>query len=450
MSETIYALSTAAGKGAVAVIRVSGEKALEGLKLLSGLSSPVPRMANLCKLVDPVSRETIDNALVVYFKSPSSFTGEDVVEYYLHGGRAVVKSMLSALCAIDGYRMAEAGEFTKRAFENGKVDLTEAEAIADLVDAETQMQKNQALSQLSGSLSRLYEKWNDELKNSLALLEADLDFSDEDLPDGYNSEIIPVLEKLIDDISNHLEDNHKGERLRDGIDVVIIGAPNAGKSSLINALARRDVAIVSEMAGTTRDIIEVHLDLGGYPVILADTAGLRPDQISDEGYEAIESEGIKRALARAEKADIKLLLFDGTSLPDIDLHTVELADENSLFAVNKIDLYEGTVPAINGQRPICISVKENDGIDKLLSELLAKIENYIGEISLDSPTLTRQRHRESLEKCKEHLERSLNAEMPELMTEDVRLAMRELGRITGKVDVEDLLDIIFSSFCIGK
>ncbi len=463
---TIYALSSAPGRGGVAVVRVSGPQAAQSLKNLGG-ALPPPRLATLMKLThspNNVSRETlpemIDHALVLYFKAPASFTGEDVAEYHIHGGPAVIDALLNALAAQDGHRMAEPGEFTRRAFENGKMDLTEAESIADLIHAETQAQRMQALRQMEGALSSLYEGWTESLKKSLAHLEADIEFPDEDLPEGISPEITNTVTTLTNEMSAHLADNRRGERLRDGLKLVIIGAPNAGKSTLINALARRDVAIVSDIAGTTRDVIETHLDLGGYPVILADTAGLRPDQIGADDQDKIESEGIRRALERAQNADLKILLFDGTA-PTPDAHTLNLADENALLVINKQDCHP-EAPALkdliagkidpSGIRLqddiICISAKTGAGLAELETALIAKVETLIGKS--EAPSLTRRRHREALEEALTALERSGAAPLPELVAEDLRLAIRALGRITGRVDVEDLLDVIFKDFCIGK
>lgn len=447
---TIFALSTGPGRAGVAVVRVSGPKALDSLKALTGKDF-TPRMAALARIFDPAMNATIDHAVVLCFPCPASFTGEDVAEYHVHGGRAVIDSLLTVLGAQPGHRMAEPGEFTRRAFENGKMDLTGAEAVADLIDAETQEQKIQALSQMEGSLSRLYAGWSETLKNILAHLEADLEFPDEDMPGGIIPEMMPQIQKITAEISAHLNDNRRGERLRDGVHIAVIGAPNAGKSSLVNALAQRDIAIVSDLPGTTRDVIEAHLDIAGFPVILADTAGLRPEQLSDSGHEQIshekiEAEGIRRALIRAREADIKILLFDGSSSA-FDAETLKLADERSIIAVNKSDM--GAKKHNAGfQETVLISARTGAGIDELL-EAVEKKMKYIFKPS-DTPSLTRARHRAALEDAQSSLLRSQSAALPELMAEDVRLAMRALGRITGRVDVEDLLDVIFRDFCIGK
>jgi len=441
--DTIFALASAPGRAGVSVLRVSGPHASESLAALS--AAPIePRVASLRRLKTPVSRETIDKALVLYFPNPASYTGEDLVEYHLHGGRAVINSMMDYLRGCNGHRMAEPGEFTRRAFENGKMDLTEAEAVADLIDAETQAQKTQALAQAGGALSDLYEGWTSRLKTMLAHIEADIEFPDEDMPDGILPVLLPKIEALHLEIDAHLNDNRRGERLRDGVKIVIIGAPNAGKSSLLNVLAQRDAAIVSDMAGTTRDIIDVHLDLQGYPVIVSDTAGLRPEQLSDNAHDQIEGEGIKRALALAEHADIKLLLFDASSEAP-DKGTLALLDENSFVVVNKVDKRH---PKFSIDQGLQISVKNGDGLDNLIESLARRIENLVG--LQESPALTRERHRVALRETHNNLLRGISNPIAELCAEDLRLAVRSLGRITGRVDVEDLLDVIFRDFCIGK
>ena len=458
MADTIYALATPPGRSGVAVIRASGPHALAGLAALTGMAHSARALAYRT-FRDPVSssfasnvshetselrqdkREVIDHGVAAIYIGPKSFTGEDVVEYQIHGGPAIIARMLGVLSQLDGHRMAEPGEFTRRAFENGKIDLTEAEAVADLIDAETDLQRKQALSQLEGGLSELYTAWMDRLKKSLAYVEADMEFPDEDMPGGVTRDVLPVLEEIKADIAAHLDDNRRGERLRDGIHIAVIGAPNAGKSTLVNALAQRDVAIVSDMAGTTRDVIEVHLNLAGYPVIVADTAGLRPDQIGTEGHDAIESEGIRRALERAESADLKILLYDGREA--LDSHTEALIDEKSIVVANKID----DMRDFDG-KALAISALNGTGLETLTDQIVSKIEVLIG--AREGLSLTRQRHRTALEECLKSLDHALAASMPELRGEDVRLAVRAIGRITGRVDVEDLLDVIFRDFCIGK
>ncbi|PCJ99086.1 MAG: tRNA uridine-5-carboxymethylaminomethyl(34) synthesis GTPase MnmE [Zetaproteobacteria bacterium] len=445
MTDTIYALASARGQAGVAVVRVSGMHALESLKAFTNDADVIYRRALLRKLIRPVSRETLDNAIVVAFKSPYSYTGEDVVEYHLHGGTAVVQGVLDALGALDHYRMAEPGEFTRRAFENGKMDLTEAEAIADLIHAETQLQKDQALLQMGGALAEIYDGWREGLTKILAYVEAEIEFPDEDLPDSILPTITPKIIEMTAEIDAHLNDNRRGERLRDGIHVAVIGAPNVGKSSLVNALTRRDVAIVSDIAGTTRDVIEAHLDIGGYPVILSDTAGLRPEQIGAQGQDLIESEGIRRALKIAKEADIRVILYDATwGKPDE--HSLALEQqENTIVVMNKVDK---EIKLNHPGDPLRISVVRNEGITEFLERLTQVIRGLVGKN--EAPALTRQRHRDALVDCRASLDRCLKAPLPELTAEDLRLAVRHLGRITGRVDVEDLLDVIFRDFCIGK
>lgn len=448
VADTIYALASPPGKSGVAVLRVSGSEAFSALQSLTGRSDFKPRYAYYCDLYDE-AKAILDKALVLYFKGPASFTGEDVVEIYPHGSPSVLHALFKALEVLGDLRLAEPGEFTRRAFENGKLDLTEAEAVADLINAETQLQRIQALEQMDGALSGLYERWTHTLKEILAHLEADLEFPDEDLPEGILPQLKPKLERLALEVEDHLDDNRRGERLRDGLQVAIIGAPNAGKSSLLNKLAKRDVAIVSDMAGTTRDVIEVHLDIEGYPFTIADTAGLRPDQIDSDGQDVIEQEGIKRALARAQSADIRVLLFDGTQ-EAVHNHTVDLIHDASIVVVNKIDESVQLVfPEGLRIDPIAISAKTGDGLDNLISALKDMAQTMIG--SRELPSLTRQRHRNNLQEALNCLQAVKEQQkMPELAAEDLRIAIRYLGRITGRVDVEDLLDVIFSDFCIGK
>ena len=442
---TIFAPATAAGRAGVAMFRISGARARDIFWLMLGNKEiPEPRTVLYRKVYHPHSGEEIDHSIVLWFPAPNSYTGEDIVEIHSHGGRAVTSAIISALQTLDGFRLAEPGEFTRRAFENGKFDLTEAEAVGDLIHAETEAQRRQAMRQLDGALSRLYEGWRKRLTRSLAYMEASIDFADEELPADLAEKQSAELRTLAQEMDVHLDDRHRGERLRDGFSIAILGAPNAGKSSLLNALARRDAAIVSSTAGTTRDVIEVHLDLGGYPVILADTAGLR------ESVDAIENEGIRRALERANHADIKLLVFDGEAWPKRDATTMALADNNTIFVINKSDVLKS---GVLGQAPdaddvLFVSAKTGEGIPELLRHLVAEIEQRFGGDA--GVPLTQARHRAALVECRDHLNRAMGAEASELRAEDVRLAMRSLGRITGRVDVEDLLDVIFRDFCIGK
>ncbi len=432
---TIFALASAPGRSGIAVMRLSGTRVHRTLLALVGLS-PVPRRATRVKFRDPDSAEIIDDGVGIYFPAPHSYTGEDVAELHVHGSRAVIAALLEILGKREGLRLAEPGEFTRRAFENGKLDLTEAEAVADLVEAETAAQRRQAIRQLDGALGALYENWRMRLMQALARIEAEIDFPEEGLPPSLWKSVADAIEGLRLEIVAHLNDSRRGERLRDGVSVAILGPPNAGKSSLLNALARRDVAITSAIAGTTRDVIEVRLDLGGYPVMIADTAGLR--QSADE----IEQEGVRRALARAEAADLRLVILDATRPTE----TVDpkLIDKDAIIAVNKIDL----TPNANADDAIAISVLNGTGMDALLYRLTREVAKRAGEGS--APVLTRARHRAALEQCVEALSRFATASLPELAAEDLRHAAQAIGRITGRVDVEDMLDIVFREFCIGK
>jgi len=442
--ETIYALSSAAGRAGVAVVRISGPAARMTVEALSGRPPGRPREAVLRQLADPADGSAIDHALVLWFEGPQSFTGEDVAEFHVHGGRAVVAGLLGALAGQPGLRAAEAGEFTRRAFENGKLDLTAVEGLADLIEAETAAQRRQALRQMDGALGWLYEDWRSRLVRILAYAEAEIDFPDEEVPGDLSRQLLPEAEALASEIRIHLDDGGKGERLREGVEVVILGPPNAGKSSLLNRLAGREAAIVSEEAGTTRDIVEVRLDIGGVPVTLADTAGLR------EAGGAIEREGIRRALMRAEKADLRIMVdargADGRIEGDSGMIVTGAATDD-IWVLNKADL--------GGDRPegfISVSARTGEGMEELISALAARVGS-IGEAA-EHPMITRARHREGLRTCLSALERGcegLSQERPvELLAEDLRLAARALGRITGRVDVEDLLDVVFHDFCIGK
>jgi len=449
MSETIYALASGTGRSGVAVIRVSGPGAGAALCALSGQALPQPRLAKLARLRHPTTGEVLDDALVLWFVAPASFTGEDVVELHVHGGLAVVDGVLAALSSLEGLRLAEAGEFTRRAFENAKLDLTQVEGLADLIEAETQAQKKQALRQSEGELGRLYDGWRNDLVRALAHFEAELDFSDEELPEHLHAAVIESVRTLHGHVLAHLTDGRQGERLRNGVRLAIIGPPNAGKSSLMNALAQRDAAIVSDIAGTTRDVVEVHLNLAGYPLLVADTAGLR------ETGDAIEQEGVRRARAWAEGADITLAVFDGGALPVLDVTTRSMLEEDTLVAINKADVLDSDMlQSIDGHRVWPLSVKSGRGLENLLARLGEMVAARC-RVGTDGPAPTRARHREALVRTADALERFLQRDNAqhigaELEAEDLRLAARELGRITGRVDVEDLLDVIFRDFCIGK
>jgi len=399
---------------------------------------PPPRVARHVRFRDPESREELDDGVALWFPAPHSVTGEDVAEFHVHGSRAVLAAVMAGLSR-RGLRLAEPGEFTRRAFLNDKLDLTQAEAVADLAAAETEAQRRQALRQLDGHLGGVYRGWGERLLRLLAHLEAAIDFPDEDLPPEIEAEVAAGTRAMAEEIAAHLADGHRGERLRDGIAVAILGPPNAGKSSILNHLARREAAITSPIAGTTRDVIEVAIDLAGYPVVLADTAGLR------DSADVIEQEGLRRALKRAEEAELRLFVFDATR-PEDAQGAAAWPGPDTLLVANKIDLASGRdAPPL--ARAIPVSALTGEGLPKLIAALSSRVaRSYDGT----APALTRARHRQALETALAGLRRSLAADLPELRAEDLRLAWRSLGRITGRVDVEDLLDVIFRDFCLGK
>jgi tRNA modification GTPase len=416
----------------VAVVRVSGPDAGRALAALAG-DPPPPRVASL-RTLRQGSGEEIDRALVIWFPAPRSFTGEDVAEFHVHGGRAVREALFQAFAEL-GLKPAGPGEFSRRAVERGRLDLTRAEAIADLVEAETPAQLRQALRQYDGALADLYQSWRAQLIGVLGRAEAAIDFADDGVGEKEFDAARTEAGKIIAAIERHMDDRRRGEALREGLKLTILGPPNAGKSSLINALAQREAAIVSETPGTTRDVIELRLNLGGYLVHVADTAGLR------EAHDAIEAEGVRRALAQAENSDLVLLLRDGT-IPYTEYRGV-MPD---LLVWNKSDLVGFRNPG-----GLALSLKSGDGLRELVDAITALVAQRL-ETNGEAPALTRPRHRQALSEALESLRHSLTAphDRPELFAEDLRLALRAMGRITGQVDVEELLDQVFRDFCIGK
>lgn len=450
MSETIYALASGAGRAGIAIVRISGPDADAALAALTGKAGktlPPPRQAARIRLKDPNTEDVLDDGLALRFPAPHSYTGEDVVELHVHGGLGVIAAVLDALGRIAGLRLAEPGEFTRRAVVAGKMDLTAAEGLLDLIEADTEAQRRQALRQASGALGRLYEGWRGRLVAALAHLEAAIDFPDEDLPENLVTKFRSEVEDLAAEMARHLDDGRRGERLRQGLMIAIIGPPNAGKSSLLNKLAQRDAAIVSARAGTTRDVVEVWMDLAGLPVLVADTAGLR------EAADEIEAEGVRRARQWAGTADLKIAVFAADEAPAAGL---EMIDPDTLVAINKIDLAKATSyrylwhREFRGIGPFEISIKTGEGIEGFTAALTDLVRMRLETAPTAAPLLTRARHREAVLKCREALSRSLEASLPELAAEDIRLAARALGRITGAVDIEELLDVIFRDFCIGK
>ncbi len=430
---TIFALSTANGVAGLAVVRVSGHLALTALKTISRKSHFDPNVLTKSEFYDPESGNLIDKGLAVFFSKPKSFTGEDVVEFHVHGGHTTVQLLLKSLSNIDQLRLAQPGEFSKRAFVNNKMDLTAIEAMGDLINAQTEIQHNQALSQMNGSLNKLYLSWRKSLIELVAYLEADIDFADEDIPENVLNNINLKIEKLLDEMKEHLKQRNQGEILRDGYKVAIIGSPNVGKSSLINSLANRDVAIVSDREGTTRDAIEVRLNIAGFPVILTDTAGLRDTE--DE----IEKKGIEITQSKIKEANLVLELFDDPN--DVELH------QDRLTVLNKCDLHN------NYKKEGCIniSVSNGSGIDNLINKIAEHVSSKFISYTDTIPTKTRyilgvQNSIQSLLNAKS-IDLKVNSE---LMVEELRLAIQEIGKITGHVDVEEYLEVIFKDFCIGK
>lgn len=434
---TIYALASAPGKGGVAVVRISGPEAGAALHFLGVAELPAARMATLATLRH--GAQTLDQALILRFTAPHSFTGEDVVELHLHGGRAVISAVLDALAACPGLRLAEPGEFTRRAFLHDKMDLAQAEGLADLIDAQTSAQHRQALRQLGGDASKRVTALREQILAPLALLEAYIDFPDEEIPEEVLAETTERVAALSAEIQSLMNDGGIGEKIREGIEIVILGPPNAGKSSLLNCLSKREAAIVSDEPGTTRDTIEVHLELSGYEVTLVDTAGLR------EASGAIEAEGIKRAKNRGQNAELTLTLLDAVTAPEQFSEIAPLLGPKNLLVVNKIDLKSDVkLP----QNYLGVSVHSGHGIDTLI----AAIENRVVELmeSAPSPLITRARHREALRDANLVLSRWDLALPLELACEELRVAATALGKITGKIWVDDVLDLVFSRFCIGK
>ena len=442
---TIYALSSGPGISGVAVIRLSGQDTSKVIQLLTGKEPPKPRVATLRKINKINTSELIDEGLILWFPGPESYTGEDMAEIQVHGSKAVVDALHSSLSDIENCRLAEPGEFTKLAFQNGKINLLKAESIADLISSETEIQRQQAIKIMNGKSSDQFNFLREKLLKILSHVEAKIDFPDEDLPNNILDEIKNSSDEVINKIKKILNDQKVGERIREGFKIAILGPTNAGKSSLMNHLSNRDVAIVSEIAGTTRDVIETHLNIDGYPVIISDTAGIRDSQ--DE----IEKKGIKLSLNRAEEADLKLVVVDAKSLDFTDV-LKGLLDENAILVINKSDLLEKDIdPEIKKTNHVLISIKENKNIEELILKIKNNLKNKF--LTSDDILITRERHRQHLQQCLDHLNnfnQKKEIEDFDKAAEDLRLATRHLGMIVGKVDVEEILGSIFNDFCIGK
>tara|TARA_B100000767_G_scaffold262319_1_gene274854 strand:- start:910 stop:2241 length:1332 start_codon:yes stop_codon:yes gene_type:complete len=442
---TIYALSTGPGISGVAIVRVSGEETKKVIELLTNKKIPAPRVASVRKINKINTSELIDEGIIIWFPSPESYTGEDMAEFHVHGSKAVIDALHGSISKIENCRLAEPGEFTKLAFQNGKINLLKAESIADLISSETEIQRQQAVRIMRGKSSDKFNNFREKLIKVLSYIEAKIDFPDEDLSEDIIIKINKTIGEVLLEIQKILEDQRVGEIIREGFKIAIVGPVNAGKSSLLNHLSNRDVAIVSEIAGTTRDIIETHLNIDGYPVIISDTAGIR------ESKNEIEKKGIKLALEKAEYADLKLIIIDAKS-PDFKRVLKDLMDEKAILVVNKSDLIDKELnKELKNFEHILISVKNNHNLDKLILKIKNKLKNKF--ITNDDILITRTRHREHLKQCLEYLmkfQKKNQAEDFDKAAEDLRLATRHLGMIVGKVDVEEILGSIFKEFCIGK
>ena len=442
---TIYALSSGPGVSGVAVIRISGSETSKVIKSLTGNQIPRPRVATLRKINNINTSELIDEGIILWFPGPESYTGEDMAEIHVHGGKAIVLAVQNEISKIKNCRLAEPGEFTKLAFQNGKINLLKAESIADLITAETEIQRLQAIKIMKGKSSERFNELRDKLLKILSYVEAKIDFPDEDLPEDNIKKIKENSLEVLNDINKILNDQKVGEIIREGFKIAIVGPTNAGKSSLINYLSNREVAIVSEIAGTTRDVVETHLNIDGYPVIISDTAGIR------DSKDEIEKKGIKLSLKKAENADLKLVVVDAKSI-DFSGFLNDLIKKNAILVINKSDLLNKKLDQeISKLNHVLISLKDNLNID----ELITKIKNNLRDkfITEEDILITRERHRQHLVQCADHLKNFLDKNDKkdfDKAAEDLRLATRHLGMIVGKVDVEEILGSIFNDFCIGK
>ncbi len=442
---TIYALSTGPGVSGLAVIRVSGKNTSNVVKKLTGSKLPKPRVATFKKFNENGQKKLIDEGILIWFPGPNSYTGEDLAEFHVHGSRAVINAMHSAISKVKNCRLAEPGEFTKRAFQNGRINLLKAESIADLISSETEIQRIQALKIMNGRSADKFNEWRRVLLKILSHLEAKIDFPDEDLPKNILNNLKKNSNKVLDEIKKTLDDQHVGERIRDGFKIAILGPPNSGKSSLLNYLSKRNAAIVSEIAGTTRDVIETHLNLDGFPVILSDTAGIRNSKSE------IERKGIKIALKQAKNADLKLIIVSSKNA-EFKGVLKDLLTKNAILVVNKSDLIKGKLNnKFMKHNHVLISIKNNSNLNKLIAKIKSRLKNKF--ILNKDILITRERHRQNLINCAKHLENFCNKNSSldlDKAAEDLRLATRHLGMIVGKVGVEELLGSIFNEFCIGK
>ena len=443
---TIFSLSSGPGVSGVAIIRISGPDCKKIIDKMVNSPLPAPRVATLKKINKINTNELIDQGLILWFPGPYSYTGEDLLEFHVHGSRAVIDAIIKSISEIKNCRLAEPGEFTKKAFQNGKINLLQAESVADLISSETEIQRRQAIEIMKGNHSSKYENWRNKLIKILSNIEAKIDFPDEDLPENILEKIKNTTSQLIKEMSKALDDQNVGERIREGFKIAILGPTNAGKSSLLNYLSKREVAIVSEFAGTTRDIIETHLNIDGYPVVMSDTAGIR------EAKDEIEKRGIKLALKKAEDADLNIVVIEPKSGYFTGVLKGLINSEKTILVVNKLDLgIDKIEKELKNFNPIYISIKKEKNLSMLIKIIRDKLKNKF--LSTDDTLITRERHRQHLKQCLNYLENFETKKSEndfDKAAEDLRLATRHLGMIVGKVDVEEILDSIFSDFCIGK
>ena len=443
---TIYALSSGPGLSGLAVIRISGKESLKIIEKMTEGEVPIPRVATLRKIRKSNSKELIDEGLILWFPAPDSYTGEDMVEFHVHGSRSVINEIHSDLSHFENCRLAEPGEFTKLAFLNGKINLLKAESIGDLIASETEIQRRQAIDIMSGLHAKKYETWRQKLLGILSNVEAKIDFPDEDLPKDILINIKKTSTDISTEIKKVLDDQRVGERIREGFKIAILGPANAGKSTLLNYFSKREVAIVSEIAGTTRDVIETHLNIDGYPVILSDTAGIR------DAKDEIEKRGVKLALKQAEKADLNIVVIEPKSGYFTGVLKSLITSDKTILVMNKSDLgVDIKFDEFKKLNPICISLKNDTGLNKLTYEIRNRLKSKF--LVSENTLITRERHRKNLENCVLHLENfASKKELDDFDkgAEDLRLACRELGKIVGQIDVEEVLGSIFNDFCIGK
>ena len=442
---TIYALSSGPGVSGVAIVRISGSEASNVIKSLTSKEVPKPRMATLRKINNINTSELIDEGIIIWFPGPESYTGEDMAEIHIHGGKAVILALQNEISKNKNCRLAEPGEFTKLAFQNGKINLLKAESLADLISAETEIQRLQAVKIMKGKSSLKFNELREKLLKILSFVEAKIDFPEEELPDANIKKLKKDSTEVLNEIKKILDDQRVGEMIREGFKIAIVGPTNAGKSSLLNNLSNREVAIVSEIAGTTRDVVETHLNIDGYPVIISDTAGIR------ESKDEIEKKGIKLSLNKAENADLKLVVVDAKSV-DLSGFLNDLLKNNAILVINKSDILKDKLDdQVTKFDHVLISLKENSNIDQLISKIKNNLKNKF--VSADDILITRERHRQHLDQCVDHLNNFLKKNDKkdfDKAAEDLRLATRHLGMIVGKVDVEEILGSIFNNFCIGK